>query len=60
MIEIRTTDNEHIMMQKMTLLWIFHIGVSYQNLEGQHFGFMFGIGPIELSFTVRLWNNDAS
>ena len=60
MIEIRTTDNEHIMMQKMTLLWIFHIGVSYQNLEGQHFGCMFGIGPIELSFTVRLWNNDAS
>lgn len=60
MIEIRTTDNEHIMMQKITLLWIFHIGVSYQNLEGQHFGLMFGIGPIELSFTVRLWNNDAS
>jgi len=60
MININTVNNEHIMMQKITLLWLFHIGASYQSLDGQHFGVLFGIGPIEFSFTVRLWNNDAS
>ena len=60
MIDISTVNNEHILAHKLTFLWIFHFGISYQDLDGQHFGFDLGIGPVEMSFVVRLWNNDAS
>jgi len=56
MIKISTVNNEQIIMQKITFLYLFHLGVSFQEVDGQHFGIIFGIGPIELNFTVRLWN----
>jgi hypothetical protein len=56
MIRVDTVNNEQIIMQKVTFLYLFSFGVSFQNLDGQHFGIIFGLGPIELNFTVRLWN----
>ncbi len=56
MIRINTVNNEQIIMKKITFLYLFHFGVSFQEVDGQHFGLIFGIGPIELNFTVRLWN----
>ena len=56
MIRIDTVNNADIIQQRLTLLYLFQFGVSFQNLDGQHFGIIFAIGPIELNFTVRLWN----
>ena len=43
-------------MQRITLLYLFQFGVSFQEEEGQHFCIIFAVGPIELNFTLRLWN----
>jgi len=56
MINIRTVNKESIILQELILLYIIVIGVSYQKVKGEHFSFNFGIGPIELVFTLRLWN----
>ncbi len=56
MIRIDTINDSHIIEQRLTLLYLFQIGVSFQDLGGQHFGIIFALGPIELNFTVRLWN----
>lgn len=56
MIQLHTVNNEDIMMQRITLLYVFSFGVSFQRLDGEHFGLIFAIGPLELNFTVRLWN----
>ena len=56
MIRIDTVNNADIIQQRLTLLYLFQFGVSFQNLDGQHFGIIFAIGPLELNFTLRLWN----
>ncbi len=56
MIRLDTVNNSDIIMQRITLLYLLQIGVSFQDLDGQHFGLIFAIGPIELNFTIRLWN----
>jgi|DEB0MinimDraft_10_1074344.scaffolds.fasta_scaffold393323_2 hypothetical protein len=56
MIRIDTIQQDDLIMQQLTLLYLLKIGVSVQVNEGQHFGLNFGIGPLELSFVVRLWN----
>jgi hypothetical protein len=56
MIKIDTVNNDTSMIQEIVLLYVFKFGVSYQKNKGEHFGIHFGIGPMELNFTVRLWN----
>ncbi len=56
MIKIRTVNKSDIMAQEIVFLYLFVIGVTYQKERGEHFSFNFGIGPIGLEFTLRLWN----
>lgn len=56
MIEIRTVNTDVLTMQRIIILKIFFVGVSFQGTDGQHFGFHWGVGPIEMSFVLRLWN----
>ena len=56
MIRLDTVNNSNIIMQRITFLYLFQIGVSFQEEEGQHFCIIFAVGPIELNFTMRLWN----
>ena len=56
LIELRTVDIKGLISQRLVLLNFFFVGVTFQNLEGSHFGIDFGIGPFELNFKVRFWN----
>lgn len=56
MIKLRTVNNDNVIMQEIVLLYLFVFGVSFARERGEHFSFNFGIGPIELQFTLRLWN----
>ena len=56
MIKLRTVNNDNIIMQEIVLLYLLVFGVSFTRERGEHFSFNFGIGPIELQFTLRLWN----
>lgn len=56
MIRIDTVNSDTALIQELVLLYIFKFGVSFQRDKGEHFGFHFGIGPVELHFNLRLWN----
>lgn len=55
MIKLKTINNDNIIMQEIVLLYLFVFGVSFQRERGEHFTINFGVGPIELAFTVRFW-----
>ena len=57
LISIETINDENIIVQKIRLLHLFSIGVAYQATEGTHLSFNFGIGPIELDWTIRIWDH---
>tara|TARA_Y100000361_G_C11102308_1_gene312637 strand:+ start:837 stop:1031 length:195 start_codon:yes stop_codon:yes gene_type:complete len=47
-------DDDHI-MQRITLLSLFKVGVFASQKQGQHFSFSLGIGPAEIEWSFRLW-----
>jgi len=55
MIKLKTVNDDNIIMQEIVLLYLFVFGVSFQRERGEHFTINFGVGPIELAFTVRFW-----
>jgi len=56
MIRLRTVQRPGIIIQEFVIFGIFTFGVSSQEQKGNHFGFHFGIGPLELAFQLRVWN----
>ena len=47
-------DDDNI-MQNVTLLSIFKVGVFASTKNGQHFSFSMGVGPAEIEWSFRLW-----
>jgi len=56
MIELKTVELEGIISQRLYILYFIYIGVSFDEIDGQHFGLVFGIGPFELDFKIRYWS----
>jgi hypothetical protein len=53
--KIETINMDDSILQKVTMLTIFHLSVFVSEQKGNHFSFAFGIGPIEMEWSVRLW-----
>lgn len=47
-------DDDNI-MQNVTLLSIFKVGVFASTKNGQHLSFSMGVGPAEIEWSFRLW-----
>ena len=47
-------DDDNI-MQNVTLLSIFKVGVFASTKNGQHFSVSMGVGPAEIEWSFRLW-----
>lgn len=56
-INIDTVQQDNIIMQKITLMQLISASVCYQDNEGTHLSFAFGIGPIEFDWTIRIWTH---
>ena len=48
----------NIILQRVTLFWIFSIGVMHQLSGGEHFGLMLEAGPFQIDFTFRFWRGE--
>ena len=58
--KIETIENEDMVMQKCTVLTLFHMAVFVSYNKGRHFSFSLGLGPIETEFSLRFWLVKAS
>jgi len=55
LINIETIQDDDHIMQRVTLLSLFKVGVFASQKKGQHFSFSLGIGPAEIEWSFRLW-----
>ena len=53
--KIETVNMDDSMLQKVTMLTIFHLSVFVSQQKGNHLSFAAGIGPIEMEWSMRLW-----
>ncbi len=49
-------EDSKMILQKVTLFWVFGVGVMHQANAGEHFGFMVEAGPFQMDWTFRYWN----
>ena len=46
-------EDSKMILQKVTLFWVFGVGVMHQANAGEHFGFMVEAGPFQMDWTFR-------
>ena len=55
-IRISTVREEQFVAQKVIILEFIHFGVGSSRIFGDHISFNFGLGPMEMEWSLRLWH----
>ena len=56
MLRMKKMDNNAGKSWRVTLLRLLHFEVGMHDINGMHLSAGFGIGPIEMSFTLHQWD----
>jgi len=54
-VKLETFEFDQSIMQQITFLWFFSVGVIYSSLDGEHYTVLLKIGIIQYELTMRIW-----
>jgi hypothetical protein len=54
-VKLETFEFEQSIMQQITFLWLFTVGVIYSSRDGEHYTILLKIGIIQYELTMRIW-----
>ena len=52
-VRLNTYKEDKIIYQRLTIMWLFSLGVMHSLNDGEHYTVMAEFGPIQMDWTIR-------